>query len=161
MPERDRWIVIPGWEKFQHRDTGRHARGLAWIKDYTDQLNKDAYRALTFHQRGLLRDIRLSYALTRGQLGASPKLLGRRLGATVKLRDLQALVDAGLIAISASRPPANGQPPAGLDVEREKDTKAVTSTTDVDADDAQANGNGPGFEIPDNLLEGVDDDGWR
>ena len=42
----DRWIVIPGWDKFQHRDAGRSSRGFAWLRDYSDQLNKELWLLL-------------------------------------------------------------------------------------------------------------------
>jgi hypothetical protein len=145
----ERWIVIPGWDKFQHRDAGRSGRGPIWIRDYTDQLNKDEYRALTYHQRGLLRDLRLSFALAQGQLGGSTQLLSRRLGATIKVRDLEALANAGFIVFSAGKPPALGQQTSrvdvDVDVDVEEDTKAVTSSEYV--------GNGPGFQILEDLLK--------
>lgn len=160
MPDRGRWIVIPGWDVFQHRDAGRSGRGLTWIRDYADQLAKDEFRDLTFHQRGLLRDLRLSYATTRGQLRDSTAALTRRLGHRVMTRDLDALAHAGFIAFSASKPPALGQQAASLEVEVEvevENLKAVSPTKDPDADPS-ANGNGPRFEIPNNLLKGVDDE---
>jgi hypothetical protein len=119
----DRWIVIPGWDKFQHRDAGRSSRGFAWLRDYGDQLNKDEYRALTFHQRGLLKDLRHSYATTKGQLSDSTLALTRRLGHRVLTRDLEALANAGYIVLSASKPPALSQHAAGLEVEGVKETK--------------------------------------
>jgi hypothetical protein len=119
----DRWIIIPGWDKFQHRDAGRSSRGFAWLRDYADQLNKDEYRALTFHQRGLLKDLRHSYATTKGQLSDSTLALTRRLGHRVLTRDLEALANAGYIVLSASKPPALSQHAAGLEVEVDKETR--------------------------------------
>lgn len=134
----ERWIVIPGWDVFQHRDAGRSGRGLAWIRDYADQLHKDEYRGLTFHQRGLLRDLRHAYASTQGQLRDGPErqtrdndatdtrqtrdshaTLTRRFGQRVTTPDLQALIQAGFIEVTASRPPALGQHEASLEVEVE------------------------------------------
>lgn len=102
----DRWIVIPGWDKFQHRDAGRSRQGFTWLRDHSDQLHKDDYRALTFHQRGLLKDLRHSYATARGQLSGSTLSLTRRLGQRVSTRDLERLAGAGFIALSASKPAA-------------------------------------------------------
>ncbi len=113
------WIVIPGWEKFQHRDAGRSGRGLTWLRDYADQGNKDEYRELSYHCRGLLRDIRHSYATTQGQLSDSTLSLTRRFGQRVMRRDLQRLVDAGFIEILASKPLELRQQAAGLEVEVE------------------------------------------
>jgi hypothetical protein len=99
----ERWIVIPGWDKFQHRD-GFRQRVPTWIKDYTEQTNKDAYLELTFHQRGLLSDLRREYAATRRQLRGDTSALTRRLGQRVAEDSLQALNRAGFIAFSASAP---------------------------------------------------------
>jgi len=113
------WIVIPGWEKFQHRDAGRSGRGLAWLRDYADQGHKDEFRDLTLHQRGLLRELRHGYAATQGQLRGDPASLGRRFGQRVRMRDIERLVDAGFVVLSASKPPALSQQAASLEVEVE------------------------------------------
>lgn len=78
MPEK--WIVIPNWDKFQHRDAWRGRRPI-WIKVYTEVLDKQEYRDLPMRLRGLLHDIWMLYALTDGQLKASPASLARRLHA--------------------------------------------------------------------------------
>lgn len=115
----ERWIVIPGWDRFQHRDAGRSGRGLVWLRDYADQLGKDEYRDLTFHQRGLLRDIRHAYATTQGQLRDDTARLCSRFGQRVFRHDLERLAAAGFIQFSASRPPALNQQLASLEVEVE------------------------------------------
>lgn len=99
----ERWIIIPGWDKFQHRD-GFRQRVPTWIKDYTEQTNKDAYLELTFHQRGLLSDLRREYAATRRQLLGTTSALSRRLGQRVTENSLQALYRAGFIEFVASEP---------------------------------------------------------
>jgi hypothetical protein len=99
----ERWIVIPNWEKFQHPDA---ARSIVppWIKDYTEQISKDEYLELSFHLRGVLHGLRLEYARSKRQLGGSTQVLSRRLGHTIKVRDLEALNHAGFITFSASNP---------------------------------------------------------
>jgi hypothetical protein len=113
----DRWIVIPGWDKFQHRDAGRSGRGVIWIRDYADQHHKDAYRDLPYHLRGLLRDLRLAFASSQGQVKLQPTSLGRRFGQRTRLAHIERLAEAGFIVISASKPPALSQQAAGLDVD--------------------------------------------
>lgn len=97
------WIVIPSWEKFQHRD-GFRQRVPTWIKDYTEQTSRDDYLDLTLQQRGLLADLRREYAVTRGRLRSDPAALTRRLGVRVQKKTLDALIHAGFISISASEP---------------------------------------------------------
>jgi hypothetical protein len=97
------WIVIPQWEYFQHRDAARVVVPT-WIKLYTELASNDDFLGLSFHLRGVLISLWVEYALSRRQLRGSPKLLNRRLGHTVKVRDLEALRDAGFIAFSASKP---------------------------------------------------------
>ena len=99
----DRWIIIPGWDKFQHRDAGRSKHGLIWIRDHSDQLHKDAYRELPYFLRGLLKDLRLVYGLSHGQLKLEPSSITRRLGQRTRMSHFERLADAGFIVISADR----------------------------------------------------------
>ena len=137
MSEPERWIVIPNWSKFQHRDAWR-SRIPPWICDYTEQTGREEYLHLTLAQRGLLHGIRLEYARSRSQLSASTASLARRLGVRQILhRDLEALNDAELVQFSASKPARDNasniaRDNASLEEIRE-DTKAHTSTTDVRA----------------------------
>lgn len=93
----DHWIVIPGWEKFQHyRD-----RTPPWIKNYTSLLQRDSYLELTAAQRSLLHGVWLLYAMGDGQLRV-------RTLSVLKLRyrrsDVDALNDAGYLRLRASKP---------------------------------------------------------
>lgn len=103
------WIVIPKWEEFQHPDTLR-SRSTPWIKDYVEQLHNDRYLGLSLHQRGVLHGLRAAYAQARGQLRANREQVSSQLGATVYQRDLDALNEAGLIRLVASRPQARRKP---------------------------------------------------
>lgn len=132
----DRWIVIPKWDEFQHRDAAR-ANVPTWIKDFTQQLSKDEYLDLTWEQRGLLHDIRLEYARAKRQLRVSvtsdPRgtrvsltSLSRRLGQTVRLSQLEALRDAGFIEFSASKPASmDASTPASTEERREEKRKPL------------------------------------
>lgn len=101
MMMSDGWIVIPGWAKFQHYpDT----RGIVWVKDYLDQLDRDEYLELTFAERGLLLDLRKLYARRRGLVRSDTKTLSRALTKRVTQHQLDSLNHAGFIEIVASRP---------------------------------------------------------
>lgn len=113
MNEEQRWIHIPDWEKFQHRDAGRSSV-LPWLKAYTELLSKPDFLDLTFHQRGLLVSIWIEYARSKRQLRDNSLTLTRQLGHRVSRRDLDALNHAGFIMFSASRY-------ASLEKEKEKE----------------------------------------
>jgi hypothetical protein len=130
----DRWIVIPNWDKFQHY---KH-RNPTWIKVYTELNSDPNWEALTMHQRGLLVTIWIEHARSRGQVRYEQAQSW--VGSGFKHASLEALVDAGFIEVSASRPLAQIR-------EEKKRTKAFTSTGYVD------NGNGPEFQIPKDLLK--------
>lgn len=100
-----RFIVIPSWEKFQHRDVWKKSGGRPpWIKNYTQLIHKDEYTDLTLSQRGLLHGIWLLYASSGQEVSEDTC---RRLLCTNKgesrhlLGNLRALSDAGLIDISS------------------------------------------------------------
>lgn len=95
-----RWIVIRNWDHFQHYKD----RAPSWIKDYTEQLDDHAYLALTFHQRGVLENLRLQYARSRGCLPLDLKMLNRKLAGDMKMESLEALKRAGFIQFTASEP---------------------------------------------------------
>lgn len=95
------WIVIPNWPKFQHYAN----RDPLFLKEYRSQIDDADYRSLTLAERGLLHGLRLLYASSAGQVPHSPSELSGRLAAPVWRRHLEALSDAGLIAIVASKPP--------------------------------------------------------
>lgn len=122
--ESQRWIEVPDWDKYQHRDALRTPqRIIPWIKSYTALLSKDEYLDLSFHQRGILHGLLIEYAKAQRQLGDSTIRLSKRLGQRVTRRDLEALNDAGFIAFSASRPPARGQQAASLEEEKDKEAE--------------------------------------
>jgi hypothetical protein len=97
-----RWIVIPKWDEFQHYKD----RDPPWIKAHRSLLAKDEYLNLSFHLRGILEGLRLSYAASNRQLSGSTVALSRRLGQRVTTRDLESLNHAGFIRLSASKPQA-------------------------------------------------------
>jgi hypothetical protein len=131
----ERWIIIPGWDTFQHykdKDPG-------WIKAYTSLLHKDEYLRLTGHQRGVLHGLWLAYASAHCQLRLDTASLTRQLALRVSSATLEALTNAGFIEVSSRRRIAQIR-------EEKKRTNALTSTEDP-------NSNGPGFQIPANLLK--------
>lgn len=102
MKAADRWIVVPNWGDFQHYKD----RDPTWIKFYTRLMSDAEYMRLSFRLRGILGGIWLLYAASDGQvLGSSPAQLGRMIGGEeVRTRDIEALVHAGFIQLSASKP---------------------------------------------------------
>ena len=103
MSEPERWIEIPGWEGFQHRDAARVVVPT-WIKLYTELMSKEEFLGLSFHLRGVLVSLWLEYATSKRQLSDSTVRLSRRLGMRVTRRDLESLNRAGFVTFSASRP---------------------------------------------------------
>ncbi len=103
MNEGDRWIVIPHWDDFQHYKK----RDAPWIKTYTRLMFKPEYLGLTFHQRGVLHSLWITYATTNRQIRDNTLTLTRQLGHRVLRRDLEALNHAGFIEFSASKPLAS------------------------------------------------------
>jgi hypothetical protein len=94
------WIVVRNWRRFQHYEN----RDPPWIKNYLALLHDHGYLNLTGHQRAVLHGIWLEYASARCQLAANTASLTRRLGLRVSSATLEALNDAGFIAIVASKP---------------------------------------------------------
>lgn len=48
----NRWIIIPRWDEFQHRDAAR-TYVPTWIKNYVRQVERDGdYLRLSLAQRG-------------------------------------------------------------------------------------------------------------
>jgi hypothetical protein len=129
----DGWISVRNWSRFQHYDPAK--RGQPWIKDYVGQLDEDEYRDLTFAQRGLLQDIRRSYARARCELSADPVRLSRRFGSQVRRNLLDSLVHAGYIEIVASRLLADGYHAASTEVEREVERETPLPPLDIPVED--------------------------
>ena len=92
------WIVIPGWDKFQHYKDRRPP----WLKDYVDQIDRDEYRALSPTARALLPDVRRLYALGDGVVRREGA--GTRLGMKLRREHWEELSDAGFIEIRSSKP---------------------------------------------------------
>lgn len=154
-----RWIIVNGWDKFQHRDAMRRRGTALWHKVYNELLHKDEYVNLTFAQRGILHGLwmmrstseDIAIARARALLGA-PTTADARYIAT----HLDALQQAGFITLSASRVASNlASEPASSSAsleekrEEEKEPKAVTEYVDADDDINHIFGpNGPGITTP-------------
>jgi alkylhydroperoxidase family enzyme len=118
----DEWIVVPGWERFQHyRD-----RSPAWIKNYVDLLQREEYLGLGAGARALLHGIWLAFAHHNGTLRASRVHALTNLPA--RRAHLDSLQAAGFIELSASKPLplaleplARARAIAGGETEREKE----------------------------------------
>jgi hypothetical protein len=94
------WITIPNWDDFQHYKN----REPSWIKVYTRLLDDDDYLNLTETQRCALHSIWMAFAKANGKLAADTRKLSNRFAMRVTKPTLIALVDAGFICVSASRP---------------------------------------------------------
>jgi hypothetical protein len=94
-----RYIVVDGWEKFEHYGDRRTA---PWIKNYTGLLKRDEYLDLTLAQRGVLHGLWLVYAMESGEITDRPGDLSRALGARITKATLEALNHAGFISFRAS-----------------------------------------------------------
>jgi hypothetical protein len=95
---RDGWIVIPGWDKFQHYADRRPV----WIRLYTELRDRDEWRALTLAEQGLLVNIWIEYASSDGLLAF--RRFPSRIPQKISRRSLDSLRDAGFIEVSASKP---------------------------------------------------------
>lgn len=123
-----RWIVIPQWEGFQHRDAARVVVPT-WIKLYTELISKDEFLGLSFHLRGVLISLWIEYATSKRQLRDNTVTVSRRLGHRVTRRDLDSLNRAGFIEFSASKPASTS---AGMDASiREEKRKISTLSTQL------------------------------
>lgn len=132
---KERWIVIPGWEEFQHRDAMRSSVPK-WIKVYTELLHKDEYLELTMAQRGLLHGLWLMYAASKseGVRGSRASLLlnANQSDAKYFRRNLEVLENAGFIRIVASRPASKvASKVAGLEEIRKEEKHVSVSTTNA------------------------------
>jgi hypothetical protein len=96
----DGWIVIPHWRRFQHYKD----RQPKWIKVYTELMSDPAFRGLTFAQRGLLISLWLEYARSRGAIRIQPGYVTAIAGQRLRNGQLEALIDAGFVEVSASKP---------------------------------------------------------
>jgi hypothetical protein len=129
-----RWISVRNWRKFQHYDPEK--RQPPWIKNYTELLHSNEYLRLPPGTRSLLHGLWLEYASSRCQLPLDTRSLSRRLNLRVTMQQLKSLSRAGFIDIVASDALAEGYqaasavqasraPAHSLEVEVEKDSRAV------------------------------------
>jgi hypothetical protein len=126
LRRRQRWVVIPHWERFQHYGDRRPV----WVKNYTEQLDNEDYLELSVTARGLLNDLRLLYAKRKKQVPNSPSLLSHLLGYKVTSRDINRLCKAGFLEISASKPASESASESARDstrsLEVDKDKEPLT-----------------------------------
>jgi hypothetical protein len=106
---------VPNWDEFQHYKD----RSPPWIKVYTSLLHNDAYLGLSPHQRAVLHGLWLMYASHRREVNSLPTPRQSHVSSASESRQqqLKALVDAGFIEVSASKPAVET---ASLEVEVEK-----------------------------------------
>lgn len=97
-PVTDLWIVVPNWEKFQHYKD----RNPVWMKLYFELNSRDDWRQLSYPQRGVLVSVWLEFGRSNGLLRLTS--LGGRLGKWFKNETLEALIQAGYIELSSSKP---------------------------------------------------------
>ena len=143
----ERYIVIPGWDTFQHRDAAR-ALVPTWIKVYTELMAKEEFLELSFHMRGVLVSLWLEYAASKRQLRDNTVTLTRRLGHRVTRPDLDRLSRAGFLTFSASMPASNH---ASLEKKREekrsllRDQRSASTATAEREIHRTENGRGNGW----------------
>lgn len=107
------WIVIPNWEKFNHRAD----RSLPWLKLYIELSGRDDWRHITLAERGLLVCIWIEYRRSKGVLRTSdvPGLVAQK----VPRRSFESLQAAGFIALLDTQPAQLADTP---DKRREEET---------------------------------------
>lgn len=115
----DPWIVVRNWDKFQHYGK----RNPPWIKNYFDLVHDDAYLSLSAVERALLHGLWLLYGAARRQLRR--KTAAASLQLRVESKHWDALVNAGFIEFSASKPLALARARV-LATEAEAETKEET-----------------------------------
>jgi hypothetical protein len=116
------YIYIPNWDTFQHYKDRRPA----WIKNYLDLLDNDAYLELSVFDRGVLHAIWMLVArVGQGRCSASAAYLQRqcRTPAGHMQRSLERLNQAGFIEVRDSRALAIVYPARTTEVEGSKEPK--------------------------------------
>ena len=122
MSGEPRWIVMRNFERFQHRDALRTG-GIPWLKTYTALLSDEDYLGLSAGARAVLHGLWLEYARSRGRIRLVPASLTARLGLRVRLEHIEALIHAGFLELSASKPASNlASSSASQDKRREEET---------------------------------------
>lgn len=113
----EQWIVVPNWDRFQHYSD----RDPVWVKTYTALLHDEDYLRLSGHARSVLHGLWLAYASSNGQLPLDARSISSRLQLRVSSSQLESLIHAGFIEVSASRPLALRYPSrASRETETEK-----------------------------------------
>jgi len=102
----EEWISVVGWRRFQHYDPSK--RRPAWIKLYLDLLQKDEYLELSEHRALLIHRLWITYAASGCRLLLDTASISRRTGLRVTRADIEALCNAGFLAIVASSALAEG-----------------------------------------------------
>lgn len=121
----DGWIVIPNWSRFQHYKD----RNPSWIKVYTELNSRAEWLSLTWQQRGVLVTIWAEFARAHGTVRVSD--VSRLCHQPLRTRHLEALIDAGFIEVSASRPASTVASPHALAREEVLRTKEKEATKAV------------------------------
>ena len=85
----DGWIVIPGWERFQHYKD----RNPPWVKLYTELNSRAEWVSLSWQQRGIQTTIWAEYARAHAQLRV--KDVAKLCDQPLRTQHLKALVDVG------------------------------------------------------------------
>lgn len=98
----DGWIVVTNWDRFQHYKD----REPLWIKLYTEINSRAEWLSLSWQARGLLTTIWAEYARARTHLRV--KDVARLCNQPLRTQHIKALIDAGFIEITASKPASSG-----------------------------------------------------
>jgi hypothetical protein len=131
----EQWIVVRNWDKFQHYK----GRRPSWIKVYVELLQDPNYLGLTETQRALLHGLWLMYATSNTRLHHNVRTINSHLNLRAQTATYEALIHAGFIEVSASKPLAPRYQDASLETEEDKDTEeAAASKGDQEAHTAAA-----------------------
>lgn len=151
--DETRYIWINDWDEHQSMQKKRGVPWTPpWIKNHTRLLHSDAYLGLSGNRRAILHGLWLEFASSRCRVAVDPVSISRRLSLRVTVADLESLNDAGWITFCSGTVLErfrerfwNG---SNLEVEGEKNIRAVTPTRDV----ARARANGTALEDLDHDL---------
>ena len=99
------YIHVEGWDKFQHYKD----RWPAWIKVHTDLHHRDEFLSLQPGARAVLISIWIEYAASNRQVPFDTRKLSRRFNMRVTSAQLDSLIQAGFIHVSASAPLAQSR----------------------------------------------------
>lgn len=121
----ERYIVPTNWSTYQNADVLKKSRGgrPPWIKLYHRLLDDEGYQRLTPNRRALLLGIWMLYARTGRALREDTASISRALAQRVTSADIEALNDAGFIAVSSRETREN---PLEAVANREEKRREVT-----------------------------------